>query len=192
MIAHGEYRLVPTADRLRFTVAVVRPGVERATHTKDLAALEDPDAPPGRMVRFVLADEGNNVDPLTGDVKPSFRLSFRRWSRAPVVPLIIESDGAPLRVGGVVQLKLHPSGCIPGAVGQCLVGTATLNTSILASVFWQAIRGGLINGVCAVVAAPAWLARIRRARIEAVRLGTLAGGSCPRARIMESWIANGP
>jgi len=185
------YQLVPTGiDQRHFAVAATRPG--GVGHIRDLATLEDPDAPPLRSMRFILGDEGACRDE-TGGPKASFRFQPGLWLWTCPLPLLTLVDAEELPIGAVTKLQIHPAGKIPGTVGACIVGEAQFSQTILASVYWQAMKRRIFNGVCLIASTADHKADlIRSGTIEGVKLETLRSACCPRARIFQSWVGPAP
>lgn len=183
------FRLVRTGtDGWHFAIAVAGdPGGLK--HTRDLAGVEDPDAPRGRAMRFVLADEGPCRSVTTGP-KASFVLERGQWEWICPLPMIFIVEDEQLRLGTVTALQIYPAGKIPGTIGSCLVGVAIFGQTVLATISWRGVRTGMLDATCAIF----WTRddekgeRLRSGRIEAVQLETVAAACCPRARILESWV----
>ncbi len=181
------YRLIrsPAGDG-SFVGAITRPVPDMPAHLCELAGRRDPEAPADRVVQFIAADEG-----ATNHGMPQF--SFRRWRQwtmRPGAPLLAPVDGEEHTIGRVTRLALHTPRDIPNTVGRCVTGEATLNQSLLATVFYHATGEGLIDCVCAIVCTNAEQpgAVITRAAIAAVRLDAQATAGNPRARILRATL----
>lgn len=101
-----------------------------------------------RRLRAVLADEGPRRDG-----EESLDLTGACW-RDPV-PLTFGGSEleAGLPVGVLERIEHAPQGFTPGTVGRHLLGTACLVDSLLADVIWEAVREGILDGVCVHVRA---------------------------------------
>jgi hypothetical protein len=151
-----------------------------------LAATADPTRAGQRVrrVRFVLADESR---PRFPESPPGYRLEWVEYERG-AVPLTL-GEGTGLVVGRIESVEVMAPGATPGTEGSHALAVAMLSDTILADVVWRAIQDGVLDGVCAEMAA--FVDRDSDLTIggelRAVGIGDLGSSCLPGARVLAWW-----
>jgi hypothetical protein len=154
---------------------------------------------PTRHVRFVVIDESPCV---LGSRWPGWRIDTGNirlgqapaWKHYGALPIIFGDTS--LRVGSCDRVWLAAPGTIPGTVGRPLVAEARILDTYLATLVWNAIRAGVLDGFCVMLdAIDATRARaldddskvILASEACHVVVGTIASSCCGNARLLKLW-----
>jgi hypothetical protein len=140
----------------------------------ELAAIRT-EAPTRRFLALV-ADEGV---PAEG---PPLRLGIAPQGSVPLTYL-----ESPFVLGHIEELSIMPANCLDDTVGECLVGIATMASTLLADIVWPAITSGRLRGLCVEVRGVEREDRFDVLDVLRVQLGARENDCLHAAHVVRCW-----